>query len=196
MNLSVNDKTTTKFIYVGSHSAGRNLDIVLKAIVKASNFKANASFKFVGCKKSELDAFLLIPGIADLINKDVISFISPVARSDIPQYLAEGDIGLSLIPPRKVYYESSPTKLAEYLGAGLAVLSNVGIPMQEKFVNESKASLLVDWSVDAIAEGIVMMCSNREAIDTWSRNGQVYAERHLQYSNYLSTFREILSLDD
>lgn len=180
------------FVYIGSHGTGRDMATVMRAIVIAINSGIHARFRFIGATPEDESRLRQVDGIERMARGDAIRFEPPVPRDKIPQILSECHIGISLIPPRPVYYESSPTKLAEYMGAGLAVLASSGIPMQERFVTEAHAGLLVEWDVVAIAKGIRDLASNPDQLQKFATNAREYANSSLQYRYYLSDFRELL----
>jgi glycosyltransferase involved in cell wall biosynthesis len=182
------------FIYIGTHGQSRELNVVLQAIVFALGNKINAKFWFVGASAEDEARLSTVPGVANLIDKGLIIFDRPLSRYELPRILSLSDVGISLIPPKTIYYESSPTKLAEYMGAGLAILASKGIPMQERFVKESDAGILVDWDVVSIASGIQTLCSDKEMRLRCGENAAEFAHRSLQYSNYISQFRQLLSV--
>lgn len=176
------------FVYIGTHNARRELDVVLKGVVRAIQRGAKGTFRFIGGSNREIAQLAAVPGVASLMRAGRIQFCSKVPRSRIPHLLAEADVGLSIIPPKPAYRELSPTKLAEYMGCGLAVLASRGIPLQEQFVEESGGGVLVDWDLEAIAEAIVQVSSKPDWIRDMQRRAKAYAEQHLRYSSYLAKF--------
>lgn len=182
---STRNSDTVVFVYIGTHSASRELDVVLEAVVKSFEQNINAEFLFVGGKSEEIEELLRVPGVQNLVSNGVLKFEPHVSRSEIPEILAICDVGLSLIPPNPIFREASPTKLAEYMSAGLAVLASRGVPMQEQFVKESLGGLLVDWSVDSIVDGIVRFCGDKIGLKTMKSNALVYASTELKYEKYV-----------
>src|SRR6185503_19514413 len=67
-----------------------------------------------------------------------------VAASDMPSYLAAGDVGLSFIKRCFSKIASSPTKNAEYLACGLPLIINAGIGDSDALVNDWNAGVLLD----------------------------------------------------
>ena len=61
-----------------------------------------------------------------LIDKSIV-FVESVKHEMVPARLAEFDAGLIFIEPSPCRRVCSPTKLGEYLAAGLPVLANKGI---------------------------------------------------------------------
>ena len=180
------------FIYIGTHSAPRRMDVVLDAVVRAVDAGASGQFRFVGASEWERARLSQNENVAALVEQGVITIESPVPRHVVPYLLAEADVGLSLPPPIMVNREMSPTKLAEYMGAGLAVLASRGIPMQEKFVSDSDGGLLVDWDVESMSMGIQTLCSDVGAVRKYGENSAEFARQSLQYRSYLPAFRQLL----
>jgi len=181
-----------KFIYIGTHSRQRELDIVLKAIVFALQSDINAEFIFVGGSRQEIDRLRMIEGIDDLENCKQLQLFEKMPRQSALDMLSKADVGLCMIPPLDSFKELSPTKLAEYMGAGLSVLACHGIPLQDKFVSESGGGWLVEWGIDTIGQSIKDICSNRHQITDKRYNALKYANQYLQYKNYYPAFKKLL----
>lgn len=81
--------------------------------------------------------------------------IRSAAPAEMPDLLSAGDLGLSLIDTCFSKIGSSPTKVAEYLAAGLPVVVNAGIGDQTDLRKEAGAAVVIDdlssGSVDAAA---------------------------------------------
>lgn len=180
------------FLYIGTHAKERQLETLLEAISVAIAKGAVAVFRFVGSGVADEKRLSEVQGVKGFIDRGVVKFERPVPRNEIPKILSECDVGLSLIPPKKIYYESSPTKLAEYMGSGLAVLANRGIPMQEIFVEDSGGGVLTEWTVESISNAIVLMSSSPEALLLYKKKSKEYAEKHLNYDNYLPCFLSLI----
>jgi glycosyltransferase involved in cell wall biosynthesis len=69
--------------------------------------------------------------------------IRSVAASDVPSYLAAGDVGLSFIKPCFSKIASSPTKNGEYLACGLPLIINAGIGDSDSLVTDWRAGVLI-----------------------------------------------------
>ena len=193
-NVAVKGQRVIQFIYIGTHRYNRELEVVVGAIVQALSEGVRGRFLFVGGHRYEIENLLKMQGVIRKVARGELVFMPSVVRSQIPKLLAKGDVGLTLIPPRPLYYEASPMKLAEYMGAGLAVLANRGIPLQERFVNESQGGLLVNWNTRDIAGGIKAIADNPYKLEMMKENAKSYAEKELQYSNYLPQFYRLMGL--
>jgi glycosyltransferase involved in cell wall biosynthesis len=72
-----------------------------------------------------------------------------VAPEDVPRYLHAADVGLSLIRTSAARKASSPTKFAEYLAAGLPVISTAEIGDLDTQIAEHRVGVLLDRFDDA-----------------------------------------------
>ncbi len=62
---------------------------------------------------------------------------------DVPRFLGAADVALSLIQPSYARIASSPTKFAEYLAAGLPVISTAGIGDLDEHIEEGRVGALL-----------------------------------------------------
>lgn len=62
---------------------------------------------------------------------------------DVPLFLGAADVALSIIRPSYARIASSPTKFAEYLAAGLPVISTAGIGDVDAHIEEARAGAVV-----------------------------------------------------
>jgi glycosyltransferase involved in cell wall biosynthesis len=85
-----------------------------------------------------------------LTDKDF--FAGEVKPEDVPIHLAASDLALSLIKPCYSKRASSPTKVAEYLAAGLPVICNAGIGDLDGIIEADRTGvLLTEFTGDAYA---------------------------------------------
>ena len=183
-----------RFIYAGTHQPQRRLDVVLEGIVAALDDGTDAEFVFVGGKPPEVDALRQPLGVKRWENAGRIRFLDAVPRPRIAKLLQGADVGLSLVPETSIYREASPTKLAEYMGAGLAVLANRGIELQERFVQDANCGILVDFDSNAIARGISEIAKNHDLRIGYQKNAEQYARNELCYSRYVPAFVNMIEL--
>ena len=67
----------------------------------------------------------------------------------VGSYLAAADFGISFIAPAPSKASSSPTKIGEYLGAGLPVLSTAGVGDLDELITPDVGVLVATHSEDA-----------------------------------------------
>jgi glycosyltransferase involved in cell wall biosynthesis len=69
--------------------------------------------------------------------------IRKVSPSEIPDYLSAADLAISFIKPCYSKLSSSPTKLAEYLAAGLPVVCNSGIGDVDDVIESERVGVIL-----------------------------------------------------
>lgn len=121
--------------------------VVVYSGTLGSWYKAAEMARFVGLLRAHRsDVMLLVLTHADagelrraahaqgLGEGDVV--VRKVAPSEMARTLCAGDVGLSLIEPCFSKKGSSPTKVAEYLAAGLTTVVNRGVGDQDELADE------------------------------------------------------------
>lgn len=182
---------TAEFIYIGTHSDLRRIDIVLEGICNALNSGCKANFTFVGGDAQQVKKLLLNTEIQYWVNDNRIKFLGKIDRDKIPNLLTKFDVGLSLIPRNNIYKESSPTKIVEYMSQGLATLSSFGIDLQEEFVEDSNSGILCEFDPLSITNSILDLASDVNKINVYKVNSLKFAKNNLSYTNYLSIFSRL-----
>ncbi len=71
-------------------------------------------------------------------------FVGRVDPSEIPAYLSASDVGLSFVKATYATQSRSPTKIPEYLAAGLPIIANSGVGDVDELINTEKVGLLID----------------------------------------------------
>ncbi|MBC7933662.1 MAG: glycosyltransferase [Rubrivivax sp.] len=96
--------------------------------------------------------------------------IRKVAPADIPRYLKAADIAISFIKPCYSKLSSSPTKLAEYLASGLAVICNAGVGDVDAVVEGERVGVIVsEMSHESYRAALGEAEALRRAPDTAAR---------------------------
>jgi glycosyltransferase involved in cell wall biosynthesis len=75
--------------------------------------------------------------------------IQTVASSEVPRWLSAADFAVAFIKPCYSKISSSPTKVGEYLSAGLPFVTNRGIGDLETLLTNNPAGALVDSFEDS-----------------------------------------------
>jgi glycosyltransferase involved in cell wall biosynthesis len=82
-------------------------------------------------------------------------WIGTVLPSEIPAYFHRAKLGLSFIKPTFSKIASSPTKIPEYLAAGIPVVSNAGIGDTDRALLDDRVGIVVrDFSREAYDEAV------------------------------------------
>jgi glycosyltransferase involved in cell wall biosynthesis len=182
----------TAFLYIGTMSSSRRLEIVIEAFVQA-NKDANGglSLMLLGDAPNQQDVARLIQ-IAKIASDKNIHFIKRVPRFQVPNYIAACDVGLATIPINQVFLCSSPTKVLEYLNMGVPVLAT-RIPDQVQILKESNSGLLCDFSVNDIANkmAIFHQCANRKYMGESGRTFIAKTRRYEHIADIVASYYEL-----
>ncbi|WP_017756537.1 glycosyltransferase [Calidifontibacillus oryziterrae] len=190
--INKNGNDPIHFIYIGTHASSRRLEVVLEGITNALSQKVNAVFTFVGGNDQEVNLLRKIAGTEKYESNGMIQFIEKIPRKQLLEQLRHYDVGLSIIPCNDIYAESSPTKLVEYMSHGLMVIGSKGIELQEKFINNSKGGILINFTNEEIANSIIKICANYSFVNEMKHNALQFAMKELLYENYVEELRKIL----
>ena len=71
-------------------------------------------------------------------------FVGRVDSTEIPAYLSASDVGLSFVKATYATQSRSPTKIPEYLAAGLPIIANSGVGDVDELIQTEKVGLLID----------------------------------------------------
>ena len=70
-------------------------------------------------------------------------------------------MGISIIPPIKMYKEACPTKLIEYMSCKMAIIANDEIPFQQKLLKEN-IGYSVSWNKNSIIKGLQNLIEDKK----------------------------------
>jgi glycosyltransferase involved in cell wall biosynthesis len=86
--------------------------------------------------------------------------IATVGSEQMPLHLAAGDFGVHFLRPGFAAFGNSPTKFAEYLAAGLPILTNRGIGDSDTILAQDRVGVLVDaFEPPAYQRGLREICA-------------------------------------
>lgn len=185
-----------KFVYSGTFSSSRQLDVVIKAFYKLSlllDNKIDWVLDFYGgTQKQFFDNYPNVHAELNfLLSSNKLRFHGKVNREQLESLLEGYDIGINLIPPLAIYKESSSTKLGEYLSKGLPVLSSNGIPYHEKVHSLSNVGWLCAFHEENIFTSLREILSlDNFTLNKMSSNSKEVALENLGYEKYLEVFYE------
>lgn len=150
-----------QLIYVGSVQKDRGRDVMLEAIALANAASVIAHLTIVGCTDEQLrycQDYAKKLGI-----KDSVTIQGRVSGHMIPDYFSKADVGLCLWEDLPWYRFNPPTKLFEYLVAGLPVLAS-NIRTHTQYVQNGFNGLIFEYNSPSLAEVIKNLWQSRDQL--------------------------------
>jgi glycosyltransferase involved in cell wall biosynthesis len=118
-------------------------------------------------------------------------------RNGLTTLLSGVSAGLVILHPEKSFIVSQPTKLFEYMAAGIPVIAS-DFPLWRSIIQEASCGILVNpFDTQAIAAAIEYLVSNPREAETMGQRGRRTAERRFNWAHeehtLLSFYSSLLS---
>jgi glycosyltransferase involved in cell wall biosynthesis len=174
-------KMAVHLMFIGTVSQARGRDVMLEAmaILAKKNNQSNqdnaVKLTIVGASKSEL-AYCQ-QKINDLNIAEYVDVIGRVSGHEIPEYLAQADVGICLWEQNQWNEFNPPTKLFEYLVAGLPVLAS-NIRTHTRYIQNWQNGLIFDYDADALAMAILKLCNKKSMISAMKNQAVISGEQY------------------
>ncbi len=168
-------------MYIGTVSKARGRDVMLDAIAvlanKSINFEQDYAIKLtiIGASKPEL-AYCQ-QRIKDLNIAQFVAVKGRVPGHEIPQYLAQADVGICLWEQNHWNEFNAPTKLFEYLVAGIPVLGS-NIRTHTRYIQNWQNGLIFDYDAASLAEAILQLSRHYEKLPTMKHQAVISGMQH------------------
>jgi len=169
--------TFPTIIYVGTMAKSRELDFLLRVIVKVKEKIQNIKLLMVGDgdgrpQLEELSKSLDI--------EDNVVFAGQIPHSQVPEFIAAANIGVSPIPPVPIFKVGSATKTIEYMAMGKPVIGN-DIADQKEVINSSGGGICVRYDEEEFAEAIIELLNNPKKAKEMGKAGREWVIRNRSY---------------
>lgn len=106
-------------IYAGAHGPANGLDTLLDAAAQCVDLDLDIVLVGSGVEKERLVARARREQLTN------VRFMDPLPKTEIPDLLAAGDIGLHILADIPMFQSAvSPNKIFDYMAAGLPILTN------------------------------------------------------------------------
>jgi glycosyltransferase involved in cell wall biosynthesis len=93
--------------------------------------------------------------------------VEAVSPAEVPLYLRKAKVGISFRKPTFSQIAASPTKIPEYLAAGIPVICNAGIGDMDRFIKDGEVGVVIgELSPEKFSESvekILRLANNEEA---------------------------------
>lgn len=107
--------------------------------------------------------------VAGRLGVRVLGYLS---RPDVARWLGRSRVGMVVLHPVRKHIEAFPTKLFEYMAAGLPVIAS-DFPVWREIVEGARCGLVVDpLDVDALAEALRRLLQNPDEAAEMGRRGR------------------------
>ena len=187
------DGAPLELVYVGSISKDRGRDIMLEALALANREACIARLTLVGASDVELAycrEYARQIGVADAVRVR-----GRIPGAEIPACLQQADAGLCLWEDRPWWRFNPPTKLFEYLVAGLPVLAS-DIRTHTAYVADGTNGFIFRYDSNSLAKAIGRMWQRRSELHHLKRQARASGEPHIWQRiepDFLQTIDEIAS---
>jgi glycosyltransferase involved in cell wall biosynthesis len=113
-------------------------------------------------------------------------------REEMPELIAAGDIGVSIIEPTYAAKASCPTKVGEMLAMGVPLIANSGIGDMVEMIGASGAGAVIDRLDDAAyAEAIAKVERSRPSPEVVRAAARRWFALHDGVDRYDTIYRSI-----
>lgn len=182
------------FVYVGSFGGWYLTDEMARFFAQAHRQNPDTFSLILTQSDCEMvKEKLVAQGIAE---KDFL--IKKVSPAEVPKYLKAADAAISFIKACYSKQSSSPTKIAEYLAAGLPIVSNSGVGDLDRLIAGEKVGVVIkDFTESDYAEALTAI--DKFLIDKNSREHcrriahQKFDLEEVAGKNYRRIYRRLLS---
>jgi glycosyltransferase involved in cell wall biosynthesis len=177
------------FVYSGTVTGYQHLEDGALAFFAEVHAQApDASLILATAQRDQAEQLVAASGLP----AESVSVMS-VAQPDVPNVLAAADAGLLLRAPSRLNRLSQPTKLAEYLAAGVPVIVSRGTGCVDAIVEESGAGCAIQWfdrnPVERRAEVAEVVKALRDNSSRMREAAVALCERDFRWDVYVDEVR-------
>ncbi|WGG49133.1 glycosyltransferase [Rugamonas sp. DEMB1] len=165
-----------RLVYTGTVMRERGRDVMLEGLALARQRGCCASLTIVGADAEQL-AYCR-QRAAELGLDGAVSVVGRVPGSAIPAYLAAADVGICIWEDRVWWRFNPPTKLFEYLVAGLPVLGS-RIRTHSDYIADGENGWIFDYDAAAFAAALERVARQRERLPAVSRAAHESGKKYL-----------------
>jgi glycosyltransferase involved in cell wall biosynthesis len=167
-------------VYIGVMGKARYPELLIRAFTKVRRERKDVKLLMVG--KGYKGDVVNLQRFADNFGmKDDVIFTGWVPHSEIPNFIAAANVGVSSVPPFSFYKMSSPIKMFEYMAMGKPVVANEEIPEHKEVLEESGGGILVPFIPEAFADAIVELLDNPQRAADMGKRGREWVVNNRSY---------------
>jgi glycosyltransferase involved in cell wall biosynthesis len=178
-----------ELIYTGTVQRERGRDVMLEAVAKASSAGIPLRLTLVGARPEEQD---YCRNLADRLGIERhIVVHGRVPGSEIPTFLMNADAGICIWEDRPWWRFNPPTKLFEYMVAGLPTLAS-NIRTHTQYIRHGENGLIFEYNSDSLAEAIGELWRSRSKLSAMKQNA-LQSGRPYLWNNIEPVFLEAVA---
>lgn len=115
-----------------------------------------------------------------------------VERDQIPGLLRASDLGIVSLRQSPVFETVVPTKIYEYMAAGLPILSNVAGEAADILARSGAGITVSGGSASPMTSGIIDLANNTPKLGEMAVSGKRFVEEHVSWDVSAAAYLEIL----
>jgi glycosyltransferase involved in cell wall biosynthesis len=163
-------------VYVGNITFWSGLDTIIEGFALARQSIPAIRLTIVGDGlPGYLDQLIRLVEMHGLV--DAVEFRGRVANTEIPNILANADLGIAVFRPIDLRAYAFPLKLLEYMAAGLPVIGNRDMETED-VITRYQCGKCVDFTAGDIADAISEILDDPDTFRKMSVNSRNAAMRH------------------
>jgi glycosyltransferase involved in cell wall biosynthesis len=168
-------------LHLGSQNEVRGCSVLIEAMAQVVKSVPEARLLFVGAfqepdYEAEIHRRIALSGL-----KESVVLTGQVPYADVPRWLARSSIGLIALQDTPQFRTCIPTKLFEYMGSKLPVVSS-DLPPARQFMQGVDCGFLVDPAdPQAYAEKIEHLIGHPVEAKRMGENGREAVEREYNW---------------
>ena len=172
---------SSSIVYLGSLGRERHLEFLVDAFARVRKQVGDARLILIGEGDEREDRPNLERYVAESGLSDDVEFTGFMSRTAALEIVGKAAVGASPIRPTPMYDVASPTKILEYMAAGVPAVAN-DQPDQRDVLAESGGGLCTPYDVEAFADALITVLNDPARAAEMGRRGRAYVGERRSYT--------------
>jgi glycosyltransferase involved in cell wall biosynthesis len=170
------EKEPLRLVYTGTVARERGRDVMLEGLALANQEEVRARLTIIGASPDQIS--YCRKRAEELGISEQLDVLPRISGNLIPSLLERADLGICVWEDRIYWRFNPPTKLFEYLVAGLPVLAS-DIRTHTQYVTDGLNGRIFKYSAVSFAEKVSDLWLRRSELPILRRNAAESGERYL-----------------
>ena len=171
-----------RMIYVGDVRKVRGIGEYVAIIQRITSRGLPVELRVVGSFADPNEEQQIRTVVRQLDLEKKVTFYGRRPPTELPMMLEECDIGLALLHPIGNYRESYPTKMFEYMAAGLPVVASRFTLWENVLVGNDCGQVVDPLNIEEAAEAVYKYCNSEELRERHGRNGRMAVAKRYNWN--------------